>query len=183
MDRYLQWRGTPTAWYSFLMIVSMPLSLLVQLVQLPGTFETMIALSATSFAWLGVLSAGLNLLNVGALVGAEIGLICKKWFGPCCVLGLYGLVIFNGLLNVLVGVMLEDSAAVIGGVLPIFQGGIFLAICSVYFYKRRALFAPPPAWLVERNRAFEVLCEERAREEKAAAESYNSLYPPDGGPK
>jgi signal transduction histidine kinase len=142
MKRYTDWNWTPLAWHSFVKYVSLPLDFVINLV----------GISALGFG-LGEVQL-YTLVSMGITVAAEIGLIRRRWWGPCCLLAGYGIAVVFGFYLVFIGAAVENPSLVSQAIGLIISGALMVGINWVYYQKRRALFSPEPVWL-EAERAAE----------------------------
>ncbi|SBV99572.1 membrane hypothetical protein [uncultured Eubacteriales bacterium] len=147
MKRYTDWNWTPLAWHSFLKYVILPLGFLVSLLNIPTRISDLQDVMYTGYEWVGWAGLLFQLVALGLTVAAEIGLVRKLWWGPCCLLGLYGVNVVNGLYLVSIGSVIGSSFFMSQGFWVFIGGTLMLGLNWVYYQKRRALFSPEPVWL------------------------------------
>lgn len=135
MKRYTDWNWTPLAWHSFLKYVNLPLGFVISLM---GIFGSRYGLGEVQ---------PYTLVSMGLTVAAEIGLIRRRWWGPCCLLAGYGIAMVYGFYLASVGSAIESPFFVSQGSGLIIGGALMLGLNWVYYQKRRALFSPEPVWL------------------------------------
>lgn len=135
MKRYTDWNWTPLAWHSFLKYVNLPLGFVISLVGILGARYG-----------LGEVQP-YTLVSMGITVAAEIGLIRRRWWGPCCLLAGHGIAVVCGFYLASLGAAVESSFSVSQGIGLIIGGALMLGLNWVYYQKRRALFSPEPVWL------------------------------------
>jgi hypothetical protein len=124
------------AWHSFLKYVSLPLGFVTSLAGILGVVRY------------GVVDMRLYaLVSMGTTVAAEIGLIRRLWWGPCCLLAGYGITVACGFCFAVLGAAIENPYLVSQGIGQIISGALMLGLNWVYYQKRRALFSPEPVWL------------------------------------
>lgn len=143
--KYTEWDKAPMVWHKIIKIL-IPLAILFSMYDLWAHYAFSIGLIYT-YTDYWVFSVMLVLLFVafwGALITAEVGLIRRKWFGPCALFIGVGTQIYFGLLSLLLRVMIHMLFSIRYGIGRILIGGILLTICIVYYKKRRLLFAPSP---------------------------------------
>lgn len=180
MKRYTIWETAPMIWHTLLMFISVPLSILTGLADLWSAVQPENSLAGTGFEALGASMLLFSTALVGALIAAEVGLVRRKWFGPCALWVCYGIQILFGLMFVAIGAMIGDSLTVSDGLGRSIAAGIFLAICVVYYQKRRALFAPAPLWFTPVETNGDVWTEKKPEvltmEKQESAGGYSTLY-------
>ena len=134
-------------WYKFLIYASLPLSVILSLVNIVNGYQQVttldLALIKPEYVSLVPVVLYMDLavavLLMPVLIYAEIGLIRKQWKGVKALLFLYGFQAVYGALAL--GLLFYMGAVTLETVLSLVEAAALFFLNRVYFRKRRALFS------------------------------------------
>lgn len=142
MKQYSYWHQTPMKWHKFLTYFVLPFGFLSTLVALPPAMKSADLLKFTQYHLLGETELVFFAVYLFLYAGAFIGMLKRRWFGPCFLFAAYAVTGIYGIFLLLVGnLWLGDPALLSRGFSQTLAAIVFLALNVLYYKKRRMLFS------------------------------------------
>ena len=133
---------TPMKWHKFLTYFCLPLSFLSTLVMLPSIMKNADLLKFTEYHLLGEVETVIYVAYLFISARAFIGLLKRRWFGPCLLFAAYATTGIYGIFLLLVGNLWIGNALLLSrGFSQAIVSFVFLALNVLYYNNRRMLFS------------------------------------------